>query len=171
MRSIVSAVLIAAIALLATPVAGAEQPASIGGTPSAAFMSTEPGVCSGEDPVHSDAASLMPTRVHVDGSSHLLAYFTSTWSGPGKETELVLTLQLWGGDDVFMSSPDWIEQGGSQGITIHTTGTVMWTFPDVAPGDYVVEATGRVAGFTGAVRGGDGAVFQACALSVFVVEA
>jgi hypothetical protein len=73
-----------------------------------------------------------------------------------------------GGAGFFESSPDFISGGGSQGFTIHTTDTVMWTFANVRAGDYVVDATARVAGSPGAVYSGDGANLQSCALTVIV---
>jgi hypothetical protein len=163
---------VALLAVVAFPGLGVGAPTtSHGGSPSDVFMTTESeSVCNGDDKVRTDPVSLLPTAVSVGVDSHVLAYFSSTWSGVGKETELVLKLQITG-DGFFESSPEMITQGGSQGITIHSLGTVMWTFEDIPAGDYTVEATAQLAAFTGAVKSGDGANLQACALTAFVIPA
>jgi hypothetical protein len=161
---------VALLALVAFPGLGVgETITSHGGSPSDVFMSTGgDAVCNGDDKVRVEPVSLMPTAVSVGTTSHVLVYFSSTWSGAGKETEVVLRLQI-SGDDFFQTSPESISQGGSQGITIHALGTVMWTFDDIPAGDYTVEATAQLAAFTGAVQSGDGANFQTCALTAFVI--
>jgi hypothetical protein len=105
----------------------------------------------------------MPTAVSVGETSHVVVYFTSTWSGFRARTALVLTLQI-EGDGFSASSPDLIDRGG----TGHAGGTVMWAFDGVAPGDYTVRATARLAGRLDAH---EGANLQGCALTVLVTPA
>jgi len=163
MRRTILFVVVAVLAVLALPVIGVGQPTSShGGSPSDVFMSTTPDVCNGEEPVEIEPVSLMPTAVSVGEESHLLAYFTSTWSASHKRPELLLSLQI-EGDGFSETSTDWIARGGGG----HYTGTVMWTFEDVASGDYTVQASARVGGpLTGGRHGWN---LQNCALSVFVV--
>lgn len=162
---------LAVVVLVAFPGLGIGQPTgSHGGTPSDVFMNTDPGVCNGEDQVRTDPVSLIPTAVSVgEPSADLLAYFTSTSSAFGLNTELNVALQVEGGE-FFASSPNWIVHPGSS-KTPHSTFTVMWTFPNVPSGDYTVEATAFLAAFQGTVGSGDGANLQSCALSVFVMPA
>lgn len=173
-RPIAAAVLGAVVALLAViafPGLGIGQTVSShGGTPSDVFMSTDAGVCHGEDPVGTEPASLMPTTVDVaQESAGLLVYFTTTASGWALDTALVLHLQVEGGE-FFMESPEWISHGGSP-KNPHTTLTVMWSFPDVPSGQYTVQATANLVAFQGTVGSGDGTNLQSCALSVFVMPA
>jgi hypothetical protein len=141
-----------------------------GGPPSDVFMNTDTGVCNGEDKVGPEPADLLPTAVQVGGESDLLVYFTSTWSAPsGSPTELLLSVQI-EGEELFATSPEWIANTGTGGSErdAHGVGTVMWSFRDVAAGDYTVEATGHIAEFPG-TNSQSGANLQACALTVFAM--
>jgi IPT/TIG domain len=141
-----------------------------GGSSIEVFTSTDPGVCHGNDKVGTEPVALLPTAVQVAQDSDLVVYFTSTWSAPsGSPTELLLTLQIEGGE-FFETSPEWIANTGTGGSErdAHGMGTVMWSFPHVATGDYTAEATAHIAGFPG-TSGQSGANLQACALTVFVI--
>jgi len=166
-RTIVFAV-VAMIALVALPVAGIGQPFGIsGGTPNGVFLNTgAPDLCP-FDPVGTEPVSLGPTTVEVDQTSHVLVYFTSTWVGFERETELTIRLEISNGDGFFESSPEWIARGGRG----HSTGTVMWPFDDVEPGVYTVQPSANVSPSQGAVNSGDGATLHTCALSAFVIPA
>jgi hypothetical protein len=159
----------AVIVVVALPGIGlGETSTSHGGTPTDVYTSTEPGICSGEEPVGTEPAALLPTAVQVTEASDVIAYFTSTWSTSGSPTSLLMTLQI-EGEDFLETSPQWIANtatGGSE-RNAHDVGTVMWAFHDVAAGDYAVEATASIAGFPGTNT--SGANLQACALTVFVV--
>jgi hypothetical protein len=158
------------LAVVALPGLGfGETTTSHGLTPSDVYTSTDPGVCHGDDKVGTEPVSLLPTAVQVGQESDLVVYFTSTWSTPsGSPTELLMDLQVEGGE-FFEASPEWITNAGT-GLSereAHGAGTVMWSFPNIAAGDYTVEATAHIAGFSGTNRQ-SGANLQACALTVLV---
>jgi len=179
MRRMVVFAVMAFVVLVAVPIAGMSDTLSIsGGTPSGVFMSVETQVdrfqlCP-EDPVGTEPVNFGPTTVEVpeDQPSHVLAFFTSTWSGIDNEAALVLSLQL-EGEDFFAKSADWIATGtgGARGRAYHSTGTVMWAFEDVPPGSYTVHPTAQVGGSQGAFNSGAGATLHSCALSAFVIPA
>jgi hypothetical protein len=166
------AVVAAVVAVLAVMFPGlgfGQTSTSRGGTPSDVYTSTDPGVCHA-DKVGPDPVGLLPTAVQASQESNLVVYFTSTWSAPsGSPTELLLALQVEGGES-FATSPEWIANTGTGGSErdAHGVGTVMWSFPHVAPGAYTVEATAHIAAFPG-TSGQSGANLQACALTVFVI--
>jgi len=170
MRRTVVFVVMAVVVLVAIPVAGMSDTLSVsGGTPSGVFMSVETPVARfqlcPEDPVGTDPVSFGPTTVEVGQTSHVLAYFTSTWVGFERATELTVRLEISDGDGFFESSPEWIARGGRG----HSTGTVMWAFLDVEPGVYTVQPSANVGASQGAVNSGDGATLHTCALSAFVI--
>ncbi len=163
----VVAVVAAIVAMLAV-MAGigiGQTTSSHGGTPSEVFMSTYDTkvVCNEGGEVRKHRVRLVPTAVSVGEQSHVLAYFTATLSHYELNPELLLALQI-EGTDIVESSPEWIERGGGG----HSTVTVMWTFQDIAAGDYTVRASARLPGL---LAGAPGANLQACALTVFVVPA
>lgn len=159
--------IITLLALVILPGIGIGDPTtSHGGSPSDVFMSTEPAVCSGEDPVETEPASLLPTAVHVGGQSHVLVYFGSMTSWFQEDSVLVLRLQILDGNGFFESSDDFTNSPG----LVHTSGTVMWTFEDIGPGDYTVQATAQVFPNWGAPHPvSRGANLQSCALTAFVI--
>jgi hypothetical protein len=163
------AVVAAVVAVLAVMFPGlgfGDTTTSHGGVPSDVFMSTDPGVCNPDvdTKIGTEPVSLLPTAVTVGGESHVVAYFTSTWSGFRTDTELVLRLQISDGNEFFESSPDWSSSPGS----FHLSGTVMWTFEDIQPGTYSVNAAAFLAASAAALNGNEGANLQSCALTVFV---
>ncbi len=166
-RTIVFAV-VALIAVVAVPVAVVGQPfGTPGGTPTGVFLNSgAPDLCS-FDPVGTEPVSFGPTTVEVDQTSHVLAYFASTWVGFGPETELTIRLEISGAGGFFESSPEWIARGGRG----HSTGMVMWSFEDIEPGVYTVQPSANVSPSQGAVNSGDGATLHTCALSAFVIPA
>jgi hypothetical protein len=140
-----------------------------GGPPSGVFMSTEPGVCNGEDKVPNDPpVALLPTTVEVGVESHVLVYFGSMWSGLENDTKLVRKVEIFDADGFYENSPDF----GANNGQVHATGTLMWTFEDIDPGTYTVEATAAVYPEHGVFidHGSNrGANLQSCALTVFVI--
>jgi hypothetical protein len=175
-RALVLAVVVGAV-LVAVPVAGISDILSLsGGTPSRVFMSVETPVdrfqlCP-EDPVGVEPVNFGPTIVEVDQTSHVLVYFTFTWTGTSKDAALVLSLQL-EGEDFFAKSADWIlaGTGGTQGLVPHGTSTVMWAFDNVPPGDYTVHPTAQIGARQGAFSSGAQTTLHSCALSAFVIPA
>ena len=164
MRRTILLVTGAVLAGMLVPGRGIGQPtvsSSHGGTPSDVFMSSTPDVCN--ETLRARPVNLLPTAVSVGEQSHLLAYFTATWNAEHALPELLLGFRTDGADSFSESSTEWIAQGGGGG---HYTGTVIWTFDDIAPGDYTVQATARLGG---PKTGGRRWALQNCALSVFVI--
>jgi hypothetical protein len=160
MRRTLLLVVVAVIAAMALPAIG-QVITSHGGSPSDVFMTTDRQECSGEDPIGRGAASLLPTPITVGGQSHVVATFTATVTNdnePRPETVMRLRIE---GTDFEASSPQFIERGANG----HSTVAVMWTFDSIAAGDYSVLARARLPGRRPSEPG---AVFQACALTVFV---
>ena len=166
MRRTILFVVIAVFAVMVLPVVGVGQPTSSqGGTPSVVFMGTgpEPELCNAK-PIRERPVKMLPTAITVAEQSHVLVYFTGTLSHY-QTPELVMTLQLKGVDSV-QSSQQSIQRGGTDRQHVHSVVTLMWTFADVAPGDY----TARAAAWLGGTVEPDGeAGVQACALTAFVM--
>jgi IPT/TIG domain len=145
-----------------------EPPPAPGGSPSKVFTNTEPEVCAVVD---ADGETAMPTPLTVGEQSQLLVSFTSERSGFGTHIELLVAFEIVAGDDVVASTPfEW----GNLGVPLrrgHTSGTLMWSFDDVSPGDYTVRVGARVDPLPGSLGEGTAtAVLENCALSVFVIE-
>jgi hypothetical protein len=161
------AAIIAVMAVMAFPGFSIGDPTtSHGGSPSDVFMSTDPGVCP-LDPVQTEPVSLGPTEVDVGEESHLLVYFSSTWSGFEEDSELVLRLQILDGNGFFESSPD-LDFRGAPG---HHGATVMYSFADVDTGAYTVQMSARLDSTpAGGTEAGElSAELNDCALTVFVM--
>jgi hypothetical protein len=161
--------LVVLLGVLAVPGLGFGETSSFqGGSPSDVFMSTEPDVCNGGDPVGNDPpVALLPTTVEVGQDSHVLVYFASMWSGFERDSVLVRRVELFDGNGFFESSPDF---GVSPG-QVHSSGTIMWTFEDIDPGTYTVQVTAALYPENGAfiTHGSSGANLQSCALTAFVI--
>jgi IPT/TIG domain len=137
-----------------------------GVSPIEVFTNTEPEICAVVGP---EGGTAMPTAVTVGAQSRLLIYFTSERSGFDIHTELLVTFEVLAGDNVVASTPfEW----GNLGVALrgHTSGTVMWPFADVSPGNYTVRVGARVDPLPGPLGGGTPtAVLENCALTVFVI--
>lgn len=136
------------------------------GSPIEVFTNTEPEICA---VVGTDGGTAMPTPVSVGTQSRLLVYFTSERSGFDTHTELLVTFEVLAGDNIVASTPfEW----GNLGVALrgHTSGTVMWPFADVSPGNYTVRVGSRVDPLPGPLGGGTPtAALENCALTVFVI--
>lgn len=166
--------LVAAVcAVVALPVLGVGQEATFhGASPSDVFMS----VAQGESPVCAEigfdsGAIAMPTVVQVGGLSHLLVYFTAEWGALGDREEGLLSIELLDDEGGVVSATpfEWGVPGDAV-LERHAT-TVMWTFDNVSPGTYTVQANARVDPIPpgpGPSHGRLGAGLNDCALTVFV---
>jgi hypothetical protein len=174
MRRTILFVVAAVLAVVAMPVLGVGQVATVqGGSPSDVFMSTG----QGEDPVCADfgidGATAMPTVVDVGGLSHLLVYFTAEWGGLNTREEGLLGISLLddGGDTVASTPFEWGVPGRDV-LERHAT-TVMWTFEDVSAGEnYTVLVNARVDPMPPGglpTHGHLAAGLNDCALTVFVI--
>jgi hypothetical protein len=139
---------------------------SHGGTPTDVYMTQDPQVCQpSEDRIGTEQAQLVPTTVNVAQQSHLLAYFGGMWSGFEPDSTLVLWFEIKDANGVSELSPSF---DVSKGL-VHGSGTLMWTFDNVAPGTYTVQALAALFPQRGAfISHGNGANIQNCALTVFV---
>ena len=168
----VVAAIVAPLALVAFPGLGiGETRTSHGVTPSDVFTSTEQEICAEVDTF--GTGPILPTEVSVAATSNLLVYFSSEWSGPEADTELLLGFIV--NDDAgnFVTSTGF-EWGVSTSPRLHDSGTVMWSFDDVLPGVYHVLGDARTDPVPGPRGGGNtnnnpGAVLENCALTVFVI--
>ena len=135
---------------------GIGQPTSShGGSPSEVFMQTDQFLCSDTD------WGGMSQELTLAETSHLLVYFTATWFGLGSKERGYLWFNLDGTD----TDADWEVPGDK---SRRTTGTMMWTFEDVAAGSHTVYAK------SGARRlhegpGSGSADLHSCALTVMVI--
>lgn len=139
---------------------------SHGGTPTDVFMTQDPDVCSPTgDRIGIEQVQLVPTTVTVVQQSHLLAYFGGMWSRFEPDSTLVLWFEIVDANGVSELSPSFDVANGP----IHGSGTLMWTFDNVAPGTYTVQTLAALFPQRGAfVPHGAGANIQNCALTVFV---
>ena len=145
-----------------------------GATPGASNIqvvtTTEPEICGQVDTF--GVAPVLPTRVTVPMTSNLLVYFSSEWSGLEANTELLLNFQVHDDEGNSVASTPF-EWGVSNNPRIHNSGTVMWSFDDMAPGAYDVFVDARTDPVPGPAGGGNtnnnpSAAMENCALTVFV---
>jgi hypothetical protein len=130
------------------------QPTSShGGSPSDVFMQATPAVCS-------NAGSLMAQDLTLAEESHLLVYFTGEWTRLSVNETGFLWFRLDGTDTDF----DWRFAGHT---LPETTGTVMWTFEDVAAGTHTVSAHSQVREIPPGRKAS--AELRHCAFTVFVI--
>jgi IPT/TIG domain-containing protein len=152
-------------------VIGGEPPPAPGGAPTDVLTTTEPEVCANVDTF--GTPPVLPTAVSVAAASNLLVYFSSEWSGLNPDTELLISLRV--NDDAgnfVVGTP--FEWGVSNNPRLHDSGTVMWSFDSVPPGDYEVLGDARTDPVPGPKGGGNTnnnptAVLENCALAVFVI--
>jgi hypothetical protein len=149
-----------------------ETTTSHGSSPSDVYTTTDPGICADVDTF--GQAPILPTDVSVAAASNLLVSFTSELSGLEADTELLLSFTVT--DDAGNFVVGMGEWGVSNDPRLHDSKTVMWSFDDVAPGDYDVFVDARTDPVPGPPGGGNtnnnpAAALEHCALTVFVVPA
>jgi hypothetical protein len=158
------AVVAAIVAMLAVafPTLGFGQNIfSHGGPPSDVYMQTtpDPGNTCLNASFHGQTA--MEQFFDLGAESHVVVYFTFEWALLSLHERGHISMSLDGGPEV--PSEGWRFSGTARS---HTSGTVMWTFDNVAPGHHRVNAFARVA-----TQGDteDGAAdLNACALTLLV---
>jgi len=105
----------------------------------------------------------------VAATSNLLVYFSTEWSGLETDTELLPLFSVNDDEGNFVVGTPF-EWGLSNNPRIHDSGTVMWSFDAVQPGDYEVLFDARTDPVPGPRGGGNPtAVLENCALTVFVI--
>ncbi len=172
-RAILLVVTVLAVTVLLPALGFGAQTTVHGGPPSDVFMSTEPEICAEVDV---DGFAFMPTEVSFGQDSHLLVSFTSEYSGIAPRTELLLAFAITDQQGTFpglASTPfEWGMPGAPTQVQ-HSTTTVMWSFPDMPSGSYIVWAGARVDPFPPGPggKGHQSAVMENCSLTVSVMPA
>jgi hypothetical protein len=165
---------VALLAVLAFPgVVFGETTTSHGGTPTDVYTTTEPEGCGHVDTF--GVPPVLPTRVTVAEPANLLVYFTSEWAGLDSDTELLIQFRVNDDEGNFVVGTPF-EWGVSNDPRLHDSGTLMWSFDDVAPGAYDVFVDARTDPVPGPPGGGNtnnnpSAELGNCALTVFVLPA
>jgi hypothetical protein len=165
-----SAALVAmgAVLVLALPgvVAGVPR-TSDGGTPSDVFSTTDPAVCAEVYPT--GTATFLETGVTVDSTSHLLVSFSAERSGIKGNNELLVQIDMLTGGVFVQSTPTW---GFNRTFKTHESGTVEWTFDNVAAGTYFLRGSATVdpapPGPGGSAESTPTPILENCALTVVV---
>ncbi len=160
------AVVTTGVAVLAVMFPGfgfGQTTSSHGGTPSDVYMQTTPdpnNTCLNAGP---NGQTAMEQFFDVGATSHVVVYFTFEWAGLNSHERGHISMSLDGGPEVPVEG--W-RSSGTAGS--YTSGTVMWTFHNVAPGHHRANAFGRVASIQhdAEERSAD---LNACALTVFVI--
>ena len=129
----VGVTLVAVLAVTVVPGVGIGAPTtSHGGSPSDVYMKTQPAPEECVENINPDSVTAFPLEIEVAATSHVLAYFTFEWHGLDRGEAGLLNLVLGGtGSD---SQYDFARTEPR----INTTGTVMWSFPNVAPGTHTL---------------------------------
>jgi len=155
------AVVAAIVAVLAVMFPGfgfGQTTSSHGGTPSEVFMQTHPDTCLNVGP--NDEIALEQDFT-LNEESHVLVYMTFEWGQLNASEDGHVIIRLDGGGP-FDGVEAWRFSGTT---TTRTSGTIMWTFDNVAAGDHRVQMFARV------TRGlaTPSADLNDCALTVFVI--
>lgn len=141
---------------------------SHGGTPTDVYTSGEGGKCL-EGATGTESRALLPTAVTVTGESNLVVMFTSRWANLGLPEQGAVRFDLLDAEGNVESSPQWYV-GGTW--TQLTTASPIWTFRNLAAGDYTVQVNvfvSRVDPHHEFIEGrGEAGVFS-CALTAFVM--
>lgn len=169
MRRAILLVFSTVFVLTVAGVAFALSSTSHGGTPTDVYTATDPDVCQkGGDKIGTEQLELLPTSVTVGQQSHLVTYLGGMWSGFGSDSTLVLWIEVVNENGSRLSPSFDVSNG-----PVHDSGTIMWTFDNVAPGTYTVQGLAALFPQRGQfVPHGEtaftGANIQNCALTVFV---
>lgn len=105
---------------------------SHGGSPSDVFMKTQPAPEACVENINPDSVTAFPLEIEAAATSHVLAYFTFEWTGlnRGEDGQLNLVLDGTGSGSQY--------DFARTRARINPNGTVMWSFPNVAPGTHTV---------------------------------
>ena len=153
-------------AVLVFPGVGIGAPTtSHGGSPSDVYMKTQPAPeeCVGN--INPDSVTAFPLEIEIASTSHVLAYFTFEWHGLERGEAGLLNLVLDG------TGPGSQYDFARTERRINTTGTVMWSFPNVAPGTHTLEVFAWI-DQVGSIGNPDFlAGLENCSLTAFVMPA
>jgi hypothetical protein len=138
---------------------GQETIFSHGGTPSEVFMQTHPDTCLTAGP--EDGQIALEQDFTLSQESHVLVYITFEWGRLNVSEDGHVNIRLDGGGP-FDDVEPWRFSGTT---TTRTSGTIMWTFNNVAASDHVVQMFARVTRSGGTPS----ADLNDCAMTVFVI--
>jgi hypothetical protein len=105
---------------------------SHGGSPSDVYMKTQPAPEACVENINPDSVTAFPLEIEVAATSHVLGYFTFDWTGLERGEAGLLNLVLDG-----TGSGSQYEFAKTR-ARINPNGTVMWSFPNVAPGAHTL---------------------------------
>jgi len=131
--------------------------------PSAVFTQTNPDTCLAAGP---NGQTAMEQDFTLDAESRVLVYFTFEWGRLSTHKVGHLSMGLEGPETEVPSEP-WRFSGT---VSTQTSGTVMWTFDNVAAGPHTVHVFAYVT-FMGTDASAPSADVNGCALTVFVIPA
>jgi len=132
--------------------------------PSAVFTQTNPDTCLAAGP---NGQTAMEQDFTLDAESRVLVYFTFEWGRLNTHKVGHLSMGLDGRPGSEVPSSTWRFSGT---VSTQTSGTVMWTFDNVAAGQHRVNVFANVY-FIGGNAGSASADVNECALTVFVIPA
>jgi len=157
---VVVAAIVAVLAVMFPGLGFGQSTFSHGGSPSDVYMQTDPNTCLNAGP---NGQTAMEQFFDLGAESHVVVYFTSEWARLNTHERGHISMGLDGGPEVPVEG--WRFSGT---VSSHTSGTVMWTFDNVAPGHHRVNVFARVASIQhdAEERSAD---LNSCALTVFVM--
>ena len=162
----VVAAIVAVLAVMFPGLGFGQTTSSHGGSPSDVYTQTTP------DPGNSCLAAgpngqtAMEQFFDIGAESHVVVYFTSEWARLNTHERGHISMGLDGRPETEVPVEGWRFSGT---VSTHTSGTVMWTFDNVAPGHHRVNVFGRVAFIQTDASDRPSADLNACALTVFVI--
>ena len=153
----VVAAIVAVLAVMFPGLGFGETTSSHGLSPTDVYTQTNPDTCLAAG---RNGQTAMEQFFDLAAESHVVVYFTSEWARVSAHEEGHISMSLDGGPEVPFEG--WRFSGT---VSTRTSGTVMWTFDNVAPGHRRVNVFGRVSS-TGDISGS--ADLNSCALTVLV---
>lgn len=159
----VVAAIVAVLAVMFPGLGFGETTSSHGLSPTDVYTQTTPdpgNTCLAAGP---NGQTAMEQFFDLGVESHVVVYFTSEWARLNIHERGHISMGLDGQPEV--PSEGWRFSGT---VSTHTSGTVMWTFDNVAPGHHRVNVFGRVAFISSDGSDKPLADLNACALTVLV---
>ena len=156
--------IVTTVAVAALPGVGIGAPTtSHGASPSDVFMKTQPAPQACVEEINPDSVTAFPLEIEVAVTSHVLGYFTFEWTGleRGEDGQLNIVLDGTGSGSQY--------DFARTKARINPNGTVMWSFPNVAPGTHTMAVFAWVERIGGMGDPDLLAGLENCALTAFVM--
>jgi hypothetical protein len=158
----VVAAIVAVLAVMFPGLGFSQTTSSHGGSPSDVYTQTNSNdTCMSPSP---NGTSALEQFFDVGAESHVVVYFTFEWARLNTHEVGHISMGLDGRPETEVPSEPWRFSGT---VSTQTTGTVMWTFDNVAPGHHRVNVFAYVT-FLGTDAGKPSADLNGCALTLFV---